>query len=130
VLELTGPTRNTARLTARQTTTIDGETESHPLAIEDLAASELQQRMAWQEGFLVFSGEPLSDVIREVNRYSPVTLELADPALASLSIGGRFRVGDLEAVLDVLRLNFGIRSERIDDRRVRLEVSQNDHISP
>jgi transmembrane sensor len=80
--------------------------------------------MAWQEGYLVFSGEPLSEVIAQVNRYSPVALEVADPKLASRAIGGRFRIGDLDAVLDVLHTDFGIQSSRVDERTIRLEPSQ------
>jgi transmembrane sensor len=121
VIDLGVPSGDSTRLQARQTTTFDSGSAVRSLAIEELSASELQRRTAWHDGYLIFSGEPLSEVIREVNRYSPVTLELADPALASLAIGGRFRVGDLDGVLDVLHASFGIRSETIDDRRIRLQ---------
>lgn len=77
--------------------------------------------MAWHDGFLVFAGEPLSEVVEEVNRYSPVTLEIADPKLNSIAIGGRFRVGDLDAVLEVLRDNFGVQFSRTDQRTILLQ---------
>ncbi len=80
--------------------------------------------MAWHEGYLVFSGEPLSEVVEQVNRYSPVTLHIADPKLATIAVGGRFRIGDLDAILDVLRANFGIQSSRIDERDIQLERDQ------
>ncbi len=89
--------------------------------VQQLAEAELQRKMAWQEGYLAFSGEPLSEVVEQVNRYSPATLELGDPTLASVAIGGRFRIGDLDAVLDVLESNFGIRANRIDEHTIRLE---------
>jgi transmembrane sensor len=60
-------------------------------------------------------------LIEQVNRYSPVTLELGDPQLASIAIGGRFRIGDLDAVLDVLEANFGIWAHRVDEHDIRLE---------
>jgi ferric-dicitrate binding protein FerR (iron transport regulator) len=67
----------------------------------------------------------LSEVVKQVNRYSPVTLELVDPKLASIAVGGRFRIGNLDAVLDALQTNFGILAVRIDEHEIRLEFESN-----
>ena len=91
------------------------------MQVRRLAEAELQRRMAWQDGFLVFSGEPLSEVVAHLNRYSTTRLEIGDPELASIEIGGRFRVGDVDGVLELLGKTFGIRGRRIDGRSVRLE---------
>jgi transmembrane sensor len=106
------------RLKAGETTTFGAQTQQ--INVRELAESELRRRMAWHEGYLVFSGEPLSEVVEQVNRYSPVTLHIADPKLASIAVGGRFRIGDLDAVLEVLRANFGIQSSRIGERDIEL----------
>lgn len=107
------------RLKAGETTRLDAGTDH--IEVRELAEPELQRRMAWREGYLAFSGEPLSEVIEQVNRYSPVTLKIGDPKLTTLAIGGRFRIGDLDAVLEVLQTNFGIRSYQIDNNNIRLE---------
>jgi transmembrane sensor len=107
------------RLKAGQTTTIGGGTDH--IDVQQLAEPELLRRMAWREGYLVFSGEPLSEAVEQINRYSPVALQIADPKLASIAIGGRFKIGDLDAVLDVLHTNFGIQSHQVDERNIRLE---------
>jgi len=112
-------TRRLGQLKAGETTTFASGTLR--ISVRELAAPELQRRMAWHEGYLVFSGEPLSEVVNQVNRYSPVTLHIADPNLASIAVGGRFRIGDLDAILDVLHANFGIQSTRIDERDIQLE---------
>jgi transmembrane sensor len=122
------PPRKQRRLNAGQTATFDGD--ASPIDVRQLADAELKRRMAWHEGYLVFAGEPLSEVVKQVNRYSPVTLEIADPALASLRIGGRFRVGDLAAVRDALRANFDIQSQQLDDRHVRLEAASGRRAAP
>jgi transmembrane sensor len=98
----------------------------HALAIEthEISAPELTRRLSWHEGYLVYSGQPLDEVVSEVNRYSAVTLEIVDPGLRTLAIGGRFKVGDLEAICDVLQSNFGIRIVRIDDRHIQLRLAQ------
>jgi transmembrane sensor len=110
-----------ASLKAGQTATF-----GRALAIEahEISAPELRRRLSWHEGYLVYSGQPLNEVVAEVNRYSPVTLEIADPKLKTLAIGGRFKVGDLEAVCDALQSNFGIRIVRVDDRHIQLRLAQ------
>jgi len=111
--------RALARVTAGQMVNLHAK--SSDVAVRELPDPELQRRMAWHEGYLVFNGEPLMTMVEEVNRYSPVTLRIADPKLASLAVGGRFRIGDLDAVLDALHENFAIRSVREDDRHILLE---------
>jgi len=115
-------TRRLGQLKAGQTAIFGSDTQR--IAVRELADPELRRRMAWHEGYLVFSGEPLSEVVEQVNRYSPVTLYIADPKLAPVAVGGRFRIGDLDAILDVLRANFGIQSSRIDERHIQLERGQ------
>jgi transmembrane sensor len=112
-------TRRLGTLKAGQTTTLRASTAS--INVQQLPEPELARRMAWQEGYLEFSGESLSEVVAQVNRYSQVQLEIADPKLASIAVGGRFRIGDLDAVLDVLRANFGIQSVRVDAHNINLK---------
>lgn len=90
--------------------------------ISQLASQELQRRWSWRDGYLVFAGEPLSEVIAEVNRYTALTVDIDDPQLKSLPIGGRFMVGDLEAIFDVLETSFGIQITRISDEHVRMQL--------
>jgi transmembrane sensor len=110
-----------ASLKAGQTATFG---RSRTIEAHEISASELRRRLSWHEGYLMYSGQPLSEVVAEVNRYSPVTLEIADPDLKALQIGGRFKVGDLEAVCDVLQSNFGIQIARVDDRHIQLRHAQ------
>ena len=90
--------------------------------VQHLDQSGLERQSAWRDGLLVFTGQPLSEVIAEVSRYTPIHIEIVDPALQSLAIGGRFKVGDLPAILDALEQKFNIRVERIDERRIRLHA--------
>ena len=88
--------------------------------LHTLAQQELEQQLSWSHGFLSFSGEPLIKVVSEINRYTPITIEIADPALETLKVGGRFRIDDLDAMLEVLETSFGIRISRIGDQRILL----------
>lgn len=111
--------RALARLKAGQTTTLR-EGAALP-DIEDTGEREMRRRLSWHEGYLTFADQPLSEVVEQVNRYSPVTLTLADPQLSSVKVGARFRIGDLDAVLDVLQTQLELTATRIDDRTIRLE---------
>jgi transmembrane sensor len=100
----------------------DLNTGSRHMEVRRLADYEVQRRMAWREGFLAFSDEPLSAVVAQLNRYSRTTLEIGDPKLASLKISGRFRIGDRDGVFDLLRQEFGIRVRSVEGGDIRLEV--------
>lgn len=92
--------------------------------VRALRADDLSQQLAWRDGMLVFAGEPLSDVIAEVARYTPIKIEIADPALRTIPVGGRFKAGDVDAMFDVLAVSFGIEVHRVDPMHVRLTARQ------
>jgi transmembrane sensor len=88
--------------------------------VRTLATEDLARELAWREGLLVFTDEPLSQVIDEVSRYTSVRIEIADARLRALPVGGRFKLGDLDAMLDALESSFGIRVLRLDDEHIQL----------
>lgn len=88
--------------------------------IANLAEDELARQLSWRQGVLSFSGEPLSEVVDKINRYTPKTIEIADPELKSLPVGGRFRVSELERVFEVLKSSFNIRVSRVGDQHILL----------
>ena len=112
-------TRRLARVKAGEATHISSGSDH--IEVSQIAEPEMQRRMAWQVGYLAFSGEPLSEVVEQVNRYSMVHLEIGDPKVASIPIGGRFRIGDLDGVLDVLHTNFGIQARHVNKHNIKLE---------
>ncbi|MBT5922953.1 MAG: DUF4880 domain-containing protein [Cellvibrionales bacterium] len=85
-----------------------------------LSLQEVERHLAWRQGYLVFTGEPLSLVVEELNRYQVISIEIADATLSEMPIGGRFKVGELEALLDALASNFGIQVSRIDEQHIQL----------
>jgi len=67
----------------------------------------------------VAPGQPLADVLADVSRYSDIKIELADPSLADLPVGGAFRTDQIDAIFAALENNFGIRAEWVDPQHVR-----------
>ena len=91
--------------------------------VETIAEEDLKKQLAWRNGYLVFKGDTLTDVINEVSRYTPVTIEITDLALGQIPIGGRFKVGDMEALYEVLEVSFGIQVAQLDDQHIQLKPS-------
>ena len=86
----------------------------------DLDDQTLAQELAWKDGVLVFVREPLHEVVSEVSRYTHTTIDIADPALAEVMMGGRFRVGELDALFEVLAVGFGIEVSYLSEHHVQL----------
>ena len=92
--------------------------------LSQLAGKDLSRELAWRRGLLIFTGDPLHQVISEVNRYTKTTIEISDPELGALMIGGRFRVGELEALFDVLEAGFGVQISYIDKDHIQLRAGK------
>jgi len=97
--------------------------QAHLIEHLDLAAPEVTRKLAWRQGMLVFNGETLPNVVADVSRYTDVQIEIADPSLNGLKVGGYFKVGEVDPMLEALESSFGVRVERIDDKHVRLLAS-------
>jgi transmembrane sensor len=81
---------------------------------------EQGRRLAWREGILKFTGDPLEKVVEEISRYTSLTIEIVDPNMRSIRIGGQFRIGETDVMLESLENNFGINVQRIGSNRVLL----------
>ena len=93
-------------------------------AIETVGAQEMAQRLSWREGMLTFAGDPLEDVVVEISRYTTVSIEITDPVVRAMRIGGRFPIGETDAMFDALEANFGLRVTRLSHDRVLLSAAE------
>lgn len=95
-------------------------------AIDSLASMSddvLAEKIAWHTGMLRFSGEPLQQVIDEVGRYTPINIEITDPALSELRVGGFFKVGETDKMFEALSTHFGVHVEHINSTHVQLSLA-------
>jgi transmembrane sensor len=97
--------------------------EPHEETVRRLEPAELDARLAWQRGMLVFQGEPLEQVLSQTGRYTATEFILADEALHRVHISGSFRTGDVDGLLIGLRMNHGIDSRREGSNRVILTAA-------
>ncbi len=86
---------------------------------EAVPSADMGRKLAWRQGQLIYTGQPLGEVLADISRYSNIKIELADPALADMPVGGAFRTDQIEAIFAALENNFGVRAEWIDPQHVR-----------
>ena len=73
------------------------------LAITAVSPRQIADDLAWRDGAVVFEGEPLSQALAEVGRYTRAQVVLAEPQVASLRISGRFRTNDVPGFFRALQ---------------------------
>ena len=114
-----GPASPLARVSAGQVAVFGSGLES----LQSMPKDEISRQLSWRGGMLRFDGEPLSEVVAEISRYTTTRIVIASPALEDLRIGGYFKVGETDAMLEALESGFDVRVERIDGNLVHLVES-------
>jgi transmembrane sensor len=83
--------------------------------------SSLQALTAWEHGKLIFTEQPLEDVLSQIARYHTVEFQIADPKLRDMKISGTFKTTNLQLLLETLEAGFPIKAKIIDSQHVRLQ---------
>jgi transmembrane sensor len=90
------------------------------MQFERLSIDAIDNALAWQNGTIVFQGDPLVDALGEVSRYSDARFELTDETIGEMKIAGVFQIRDLNGFVDSLRANLGIGTRRLSDGTLSL----------
>ena len=88
--------------------------------VQDVKPEIIQRKLSWEHGMLKFEGEPLDQVVREINRYTDTEIVITDPGIRKIRVGGYFKTGETESLLNVLKDNFDIAASRVNERLVYL----------
>jgi transmembrane sensor len=78
-----------------------------------IASEDITNKLAWTTGRLMFQGEKLSEVVQEFNRYNQRKLQITDPDIEDLRIGGTFQATDPDGFARALGATFGIKSHLV-----------------
>lgn len=84
----------------------------------DVQAVDALEKITWRDGFIMTSGEPLSVLLPELNRYSSKPIVSKDPRLNARDIAGAFRVDDIPVALSRLEILLPIVVTQTDDSYV------------
>lgn len=85
------------------------------VAVTTATAEEISRVLAWQAPLLRLGGATLAELAREFERTSGRRVVLADPELASLRVGGRFRSDDVDAFASLIATTLNLDIERPAD---------------
>ncbi len=75
-----------------------------------LSSKEIERRLAWQSGRVIFESEPVADALREMERYNASRFVLEDSGLGTLRLTGAFNVRDVAGFRRHLKTHLGIDS--------------------
>ena len=69
--------------------------------------ANLEVTMAWRRRVLIFDGQPLAEVVREINRYRPGKIILANDDLGVRKVQARFSLNQLADVAALIQDAYG-----------------------
>lgn len=102
-------------LTVGEQLSLDG---AH-LSVRKLTESELEDALAWRNGYVVFDGVSLDDALRRFGRHHGIGITCS-PTAAQLSVGGRFALDDLNGFFVALEDALPVRVNRGLNGTVRI----------
>jgi transmembrane sensor len=91
--------------------------------VERIDPDEIEVRLSWRGGDLIFRGESLAEAIDEIERYTPVEFLIQDEDLKKIRVAGLFKAGDVEGLLTTLEENFNITNHRLSEAQIILTAN-------
>lgn len=88
-------------------------------------AKATHKALAWRDGRIVFSGEPLATALQEFARYNPTPIVIKSPSLSQLPIGGYFHVNNAHALAQALAEEFDLKVIHTANGEIWLQTHQN-----
>jgi len=88
--------------------------------IERLEPEEIEVKLSWRGGNLIFRGESLAAAIAEIERYTPVEFVIQDEDLKKVRVAGLFKAGDVDGLLTTLKENFNVAYTRVSEEKIIL----------
>lgn len=88
-----------------------------------LSDAALEDALAWRQGWAIFKGTPLNEALALFARFHGVGLT-ATPAAASLRVGGRFNLDDLDGFLTTLEEVLPVRVTRGMNGTVQVALAE------
>lgn len=89
-------------------------------SVQQIEPEIILRKLSWQRGMLVFDGDPLDEVVEEISRYTNTEIIISDPEIRNIRVGGYFKTGETDALLNVLEDNFSIHVERVSGNLIYL----------
>ena len=92
-------------------------------SLEPIEPAAIERELDWRDGVINFKGESLEQVISDISPYTSLVINIDGEELRQQPIGGYFKVGEIEALFDALKIMANIEVERTDNEHVRLYLN-------
>ena len=119
-VQLTTGTPDAPALNAGERATLRRAAAGPTLVVARIGAAAITQTLAWREPLMRLGGATLAELAAEFERATGRRLVLADPALADLRFGGRFRADDIDGFTHLLATTLDLDVERTADGAIVL----------
>lgn len=83
-----------------------------PVVVTQVTPTQITRALAWQEQFVRLGGATLGEITADFERRTGHAVLIADPELAALRLGGRFRADDVEGFARLLPTMLEVSVER------------------
>ncbi len=94
--------------------------ERSPVHVETVQASAVQRTLAWREGMIDLSGDPLANAVAEFNRYNRRQLVIVDSRLGVERFDGVFRIDDPTGFATAVKLTLGVPVDFSNAEEIRI----------
>jgi transmembrane sensor len=94
------------------------------VAVTAVSVDEMARALAWNVPMLDLAGATLGELVRAFSAQAGRRVEIGDPALAEVRIGGRFPTEDVEGFVRVLEEIYDVKSERRADGAIVLRKAR------
>ena len=95
--------------------TATGGNAARDIVVTQIDAAAISRALAWQDSLLRLGGSTLAEIAAEFEQRTGRRVRLADPALAQLRVGGRFRADDVDGFANLLATTFDVDVVRAAD---------------
>jgi transmembrane sensor len=119
-VQLTTGTPDAPALNAGERATLRRAAAGPTLVVARIGAAAITQTLAWREPLMRLGGATLAELAAEFERATGRRLVLADPTLAELRFGGRFRADDIDGFTHLLATTLDLDVERAADGTIVL----------
>lgn len=92
------------------------ETTTSLPVVHALPEIEVEEKLSWRIPRLEFSGTPLKEVIKRINRHNRLQFIIADSSLEDLALSGILRADKTDALVKMLESEFQVRAERKNEQ--------------
>ena len=91
--------------------------------IETISAVEsdvMARQLSWRDGYLAFSGEPLSQVVEDVSRYTDIAIVISDNEIRNIPVSGFLKISKMDEMVEALEVMADLEVKQVGARQFYL----------